>query len=125
MDPDDVLVGEDALELIGEDVDEEDADDGVEVLGGASSLQRKKLAEFVSDSASCRFCCSKNFFRSLWKERMREVRAVFALEAGSNESRVGAGFEWRFWNVCTKPFVVMPVQPEIFSDSSEGDLRTR
>lgn len=94
MDPDEERVGEDALELMGEDVDDDEAEEGVEVLGGANSLQRKKLAELVSDdSANCLFCCSKNFLRSLWKESRREVRAVEEPLAGSKESLVGAGLE--------------------------------
>jgi len=79
MDPEEERVGDDALELMGEEAVDEEVEEGVEVLGGANSLQRKKLAELMSeDSANCRFCCSKNFFRSLWNEMRRDVLAEVA-----------------------------------------------
>lgn len=118
-------MGDDARELPGDDALDEGVDDGVDVEGGEISDHKKKLAELVSDvSANWRFCCSRNFFLSAWNDNKREVRAP-PPEVGSNDKRVGAGRDWRFWNVCTKPFVVIPVQPERLSDVKEGDLRTR
>lgn len=125
IEPLDDLVGEDALELPGDDALDDGVEDGVEVEGGEISDHKKKLAELVSDdSANCRFCCSRNFFLSDWNASRRDVLAPPPV-VGSNDNLVGAGRLCLFWNVCTNPFVVIPVHPDKFNAVNDGDLRTR
>lgn len=100
-------VGDEARELTGEEAledvcEEEGVDEGVDVLGGEISDQRKKLAELLGDdvdSANWRFCCSKNRLRSAWKASNRDVRAP-PPDPGSKDRREGRFLACgRFWKV--------------------------